>query len=209
MEIVNINIVKANPDNPRLIKNEKYKLLLKSITQSPSFMELNPLKVDENMRILGGNMRYRACVELKVKEVQIKVFTRKHADINNKAREKNGIETATYEDQCRELIIKDNVGYGEHDWDILANSWDTKQLKEYGMDVWQPSVEADYSLLDDNDDLDNQLDEMTNGVKKAIQIEFEPNHYEEAYAVVKFWREQDAYVGKMILDFLKSEKNKL
>jgi len=138
MELVNINTVKPNPDNPRLIKNEKYKKLLKSITQSPAFMELNPLKVDEDMRILGGNMRYKACKELKIKEIYRKIFTREHAEINNKAREENGIETATYEEQCREFIIKDNVGYGEHDWDALANNWDTEQLNEWGLDLWQP-----------------------------------------------------------------------
>jgi hypothetical protein len=104
---------------------------------------------------------------------------------------------------------KDNVGFGEWDWDELANTWNAEELTEWGLDVWQAPVEADYSLLDDEDDLDNQLDEMANGVKKAIQIEFEPDHYMEAYELVKFWRDKDAYVGKMILDFLKAEKNKL
>ena len=70
------------------------------------------------------------------------------------------------------------------------------------------SPEVDYSILDD-ENLDEQLNDMAGGVKKAIQIEFEPEHYEEAYALVKFWREQDAYVGKMILDFLKAEKEKV
>jgi len=113
------------------------------------------------------------------------------------------------EEKQREFIIKDNVGFGEWDWDVLESEWKNEDLESWGLDVRHAPVEVDYSLLDDADDLDNQLDEMSNGVKKAIQIEFEPDHYEEAYALVKFWREQDAYVGKMILDFLKSEKNKL
>ena len=71
----------------------------------------------------------------------------------------------------------------------------------------QPT-EVDYSILDD-DNLNSQLNDMADGVKKAIQIEFEPDHYNEAYELVKFWREKGAYVGKMILDFLKSEKEKI
>jgi hypothetical protein len=77
------------------------------------------------------------------------------------------------------------------------------------MDVWLPETEVDYSLLDDDDDLSTELEDMANGVKKAIQIEFEPDHYQEAYELVKFWREQGGYVGKMILDYLKAEKNKI
>ena len=103
----------------------------------------------------------------------------------------------------KEFIIKDNVGFGEWDWSQLANEWDVKQVAEWGLYVPEFSPEVDYSILDDVD-LDEQLNHMADGVKKAIQIEFEPDHYEEAYALVKFWREQDAYVGKMILDFLKA-----
>jgi hypothetical protein len=76
------------------------------------------------------------------------------------------------------------------------------------MDVWQPEAEVDYSILDD-EDVSEQLEDMTNGVKKAIQIEFEAEHYEEAYALVKFWREKEAYVGGMIMEYLKSEKEKI
>jgi hypothetical protein len=66
-------------------------------------------------------------------------------------------------------------------------------------------AEIDYSILDD-EDVQDQLKDMTNGVKKAIQIEFEAEHYEEAYSLVKFWREQGGYVGGMIMEFLKEEK---
>ena len=76
------------------------------------------------------------------------------------------------------------------------------------MDVWQPETDVDYSILDDEDVAD-QLEDMTNGVKKAIQIEFEAEHYEEAYALVKFWREKEAYVGGMIMEYLKAEKDKI
>jgi hypothetical protein len=72
----------------------------------------------------------------------------------------------------------------------------------------QSTRDIDYSILDD-DDVEEQLKDMTNGVKKAIQIEFEAEHYEEAYALVKFWRERNAYVGGMIMEYLKAEKEKL
>jgi hypothetical protein len=141
------------------------------------------------MVILGGNMRYKACKEAGLKEIPI-------------------IKTDLTEEQQKEFLIKDNVSGGEWDWDILANEWESEQLNEWGLDVWQPNPEIDYSILDD-EDLSDKLDDMTNGVKKAIQIEFEAEHYEDAYALVKFWREREAYVGGMIMEYLKSEKDKL
>ena len=203
-----ITQLKPNKNNPRLIKDSKFKKLVTSITQSPAFMELNPIKVDEDMRILGGNMRYKACLELKIKEVPINVFTKAHADINNIAREKNGIETATYDEQCNEFIIKDNVGYGEHDWDVLANSWDNKKLEEWGMDVWQPEEDVDYSALDDFN-LGGELEDKEGNVKRAIQIEFMPEHYDEAAELISFFRERGANIGAMILEYLKTEREKL
>jgi|SaaInlStandDraft_1057018.scaffolds.fasta_scaffold119076_1 hypothetical protein len=200
----NIKDVKPNPKNPRIIKDSKFKKLVTSITQSPTFMELNPIKVDENMMILGGNMRYKACLELKIKEIPINVFTKAHADINNEARKKNGIKTATYEEQCNEFIIKDNVGYGEHDWDILANDWDEKQLNEWGMDVWQPEDEIDYSILDDVD-IDSELTDMEGSVKKAIMIEFDADDYDEASELIKELREV-SNLGKQVLWGLRKAK---
>jgi hypothetical protein len=76
------------------------------------------------------------------------------------------------------------------------------------LDVWQQPVEVDYSILDE-EDVAEQLQGMTDGVKKAIQIEFEAEHYEQAYELVKFWRERKAYVGGMIIEYLKAEKDKL
>ena len=111
-------------------------------------------------------------------------------------------------EQQWEFIVKDNVGFGEWDWDMLANEWDNTNLKDWGLDVWNPEEEVDYSLLDD-EDLSNELDEMTNNVKKAIQIEFDLEHYEEAAELVKFWREREAYIGGMIIEHLRNEKNKI
>ena len=190
VEKVKISEVKNNPSNPRLIKDDKFKKLVKSIQDFPQMLELRPIVVDENNIVLGGNMRLKACKEAGLKDVYIV-----------KA------ENLT-EDQKQEFIVKDNVGFGEWDWDMLANEWDVDKLDEWGLNVPMMPEEVDYSILDD-EDLDDQLNDMADGVKKAIQIEFEAEHYEEAFELVKFWREREAYLGGMIMEYLKAEKNKL
>jgi hypothetical protein len=189
MELLKISAVKPNTDNPRIIKDNKFKKLVASIKEFPEMLKLRPIVVNKDMIILGGNMRYKASIEAGLKEV----WVLKAEDLT--------------EEQEKEFIVKDNVGFGEWDWDILANIWDTKKLKDWGLDVWQPEEEVDYSILDD-DDLSQDLEDMTSGVKKAIQIPFELEHYEEASELVKFWRNEKAYVGGMIIEHLKSEKQK-
>jgi len=187
---VKINSIKTNPKNPRLIKDDKFKKLVNSIKEFPQMLELRPIVVDENNIILGGNMRHKACIEAGLKEVyivQAKDLTELQKD---------------------EFIVKDNVGFGEWDWDILANEWDTELLNDWGLFVPEMTTEVDYSILDD-EDLDSELSDMADGVKKAIQIEFEAEHYEEASELVKFWRERQAYLGGMIMEYLKAEKDKL
>jgi ParB-like chromosome segregation protein Spo0J len=117
MQIVKINSIKTNPKNPRLIKDDKFKKLVKSIQEFPQMLELRPIVVDENNIILGGNMRYKACIEAGLKEV----FILKAEDLT--------------ELQKDEFIVKDNVGFGEWDWDILANEWDAEKLEDWGLDL--------------------------------------------------------------------------
>jgi len=123
---VKINEVKSNPNNPRIIKDDKFKKLVASIKELPQMLELRPIVVNEDMVVLGGNMRLKACKEAGLKEIPI-----------IKASELN-------EEQQRAFIIKDNVGFGEWDWDALANEWDAEQLEEWGLDVWK--VEEEPSL---------------------------------------------------------------
>ena len=189
MEIVKIQEVKLNPNNPRLIKDDKFKKLVQSIKDFPEMLNIRPIVVNKDMIILGGNMRYKACKEAGLKEVPIII-----ADLT--------------EAQQREFLIKDNTSGGEWDWEVLANEWNSEQLADWGLDIPSFATDVDYSILDD-DDVSEQLENMTDGVKKAIQIEFEAEHYEEAYALVKFWREKEAYVGGMIMEYLKAEKEKL
>ena len=190
MQKVKITQIKNNPNNPRIIKDVKFKQLVQSIKDLPEMLELRPIVVNADMVVLGGNMRLKACIDAGLKEVPIII-----ADNLDEAKQK-------------QFIIKDNIGYGEWDWDILANEWEAEELAEWGLEVWQPPNEVDYSLLDESD-ISDELNDMAGGVKKAIQIEFEPDHYDEAYELVKFWRERGAYVGHMIMLYLKEEKDKL
>jgi ParB-like chromosome segregation protein Spo0J len=185
-----VSEVKSNPNNPRVIKDEKFKSLVKSIQDFPEMAEIRPIVVNADMIILGGNMRFKAMKEAGWKEVPVIIA-----------------DHLTPE-QEREFIIKDNTSGGDWDWEMLAMEWDADKLEVWGLDLPKFAEQPDYSILDE-EDVSDQLADMTNGVKKSIQIEFEAEHYEEAYALVKFWRERNAYVGSMIMEYLKSEKDKL
>lgn len=116
-EIVKIETVLPNPSNPRIIKDDKFKKLVKSIQEFPQMLELRPIVVDANMVVLGGNMRLKACKAAGLKEVPIVIA-----------------DNLT-DSQKSEFIIKDNVGFGEWDWDLLANEWETADLSEWGVDM--------------------------------------------------------------------------
>ena len=115
-EIVKISEVKLNPNNPRLIKDDKFNKLVQSIKDFPEMLNIRPIVVNKDMIILGGNMRYKACKEAGLKEVPV-------------------IITDLSEDKQREFLIKDNTSGGEWDWEVLANEWDAEQLEEWGLDM--------------------------------------------------------------------------
>tara|TARA_R100001443_G_C3360974_1_gene179052 strand:- start:2789 stop:3349 length:561 start_codon:yes stop_codon:yes gene_type:complete len=181
-----INELKPNESNPRIIKEAKFKKLVKSIKDFPEMLELRPIIIDENNVILGGNMRYKACIEAGLKEVPVK------------------IAKGLTEEQKEEFIVKDNVGFGEWDWDILGNQWDNAKLGEWGMDVWQPEEAVDYSVLEDLD-LGSTLQDKEAGVKRAIQIEFEPEHYDEAVLLINTARKEGKNVGLIVLNAFKND----
>jgi hypothetical protein len=192
--MIKLTTIKSNPNNPRVIRDEKFKKLVKSIEEFPKMMALRPMVVNEDMVVLGGNMRLKALKELGYKEVP-NDWVKSAKDLTD--------------DEIRRFIIADNVGFGEHDWEMLANEWNVEELTDWGLDI--PNFNAadiDYSILDD-ENIDSHLDDMADGVKKAIQIEFEAEHYEEASELVKFWREQKLYIGGFLMEKLKDEKAKL
>jgi len=121
MQIVKISEVKPNPKNPRIIKDGKFQKLVKSIQEFPDMLNKRPLivftDVDGKYVVLGGNMRLKALNELKFKEIPVII-----AD-------------EWTEEQKAEFLIKDNVGFGEWDWDSLANEWDSEKLDDWGLNV--------------------------------------------------------------------------
>tara|TARA_R100000152_G_C6768083_1_gene193453 strand:- start:345 stop:1814 length:1470 start_codon:yes stop_codon:yes gene_type:complete len=132
---VPINQIHTNINNPRIIKDDKFRKLVQSIKEFPEMLDLRPIVVDEDMVILGGNMRHKACIEAGVKEVPIK------------------IAKGLTEDQKLEFIIKDNASFGEWEWDMLANEWDSIQLAEWGLDVWEneDDKEPEAGLIEDDE----------------------------------------------------------
>ena len=140
--------IKANPNNPRIIKDDKFKQLVKSIQDFPEMLKLRPIVVNDDMVVLGGNMRLKACKEAGLKTIPI-----------IKA-------SALTEEQQREFIIKDNVGYGEWDWNMIANEWDAEQLNEWGMDIpdFEPEVleaeEDDFAVPDGGIETDIVLGDL-------------------------------------------------
>ena len=134
---VKISKVKGNPKNPRIIKNDKFNKLKNSIKTLPNYMKLRPVIVDEDMMVLGGNMRLKASIDLGKKEIWTDMFTQADCDEMNKIAIEEKRETKTYLEYCDEIIIKDNVSSGDWEWDILANEWDSVQLNDFGLDVWE------------------------------------------------------------------------
>ena len=110
MQLLPIKKIVANPNNPRVIKDDKFKKLVQSIKDFPKMLELRPIVIDEDNVVLGGNMRLRALQELGTKEVPVLYAN----DLT--------------EEQKKEFIIKDNVGFGEWEWEQLANEWDVEKL---------------------------------------------------------------------------------
>ena len=142
---VKISKVKGNPSNPRIIKNDKFNKLVKSIQEFPEMLKLRPIVVDEDMMVLGGNMRLKASKDAGLKEVWI------------------DIAEGLTEEQKKEFIVKDNVGFGEWEWDILANEWDSVQLAEWGLDVWENK----------DDEQNNDVNDISDNITEEYRVEIE------------------------------------
>jgi DNA modification methylase len=123
--------IKANPNNPRTIKDVKFKKLVESIRTFPKMLELRPIVVNDDMVVLGGNMRLKACKEAGIKEVPVI----KASDLS--------------EEEQRQFIIKDNVGFGDWDWEMLANEWDVAELDAWGMELPKDMFGTDNEVVED------------------------------------------------------------
>jgi ParB-like chromosome segregation protein Spo0J len=147
---VKVSDLKLNESNPRHIKDAKFKQLKKSITDFPEMLNVRPLVVNKRMEVLGGNMRLRAILDLGIEEIDV-------------------IITDFTDEQQAEFIIKDNLSFGEWDWDALANEWDTELLEEWGLDI--PAFDTDFSGKNAEIDTDAMEEEMT------LSFKFKPDIY--------------------------------
>jgi ParB-like chromosome segregation protein Spo0J len=155
--MIKLSKILPNPNNPRLIKDDRFKKLVNSIKEFPKMMELRPMVVDENFITLGGNMRLKALKELGYKEIPDE-WVKQASDL-------------TPEESIR-FIIADNVGFGEHDWDMLANEWDAEQLSEWGLDI------PDFNKLDnlqDGEEMEFEQSVQLIPPKEYILIMADPN----------------------------------
>jgi hypothetical protein len=160
IEKVSIKDIKMNPNNPRIIKDDKFKKLVKSIKEFPEMLEARPIVVDNDMIILGGNMRTKACIEAGLKEV----FIIKFNDLTDEKK--------------KEFIVKDNVGYGEWDWEILQAEWNIEELDEWGLEV--------PTFMTEDFDLGDFFDEDTNSREEPeytkLVIKFTSSDYQKVVA---------------------------
>lgn len=160
-KIVKINQIKPNPKNPRTIKDERFEKLKKSIEDFPDMLNKRPLvcftDTDGKYVVLGGNMRLKAAKDLGLKELPIII-----AD-------------EWTEEQKAEFLIKDNVGFGEWEWQQLATDWDNQKLEEWGLEV--PGFKAPVDYSDKNEEID------IDGLDAQMTIKL--NYTEEEYWKVK------------------------
>lgn len=186
--------LKPNPDNPRVIRDSNFQKLVKSIRDFPEMLELREVVVDEDYFILGGNQRYLALKELRIKEVPVVQIT--------------GLSS----ERKKEFIVKDNVNYGVWDWDILGNEYDPEQLKAFGLNVWQPQefVEDDmeYDFEDESPKVENDMSDIdgsqnVNDKPPVYVVEFDINDYPAAFELAKEVTDLGGSVGDILVKVLK------
>ena len=142
--------ITENPYNPRYIRYSKFKELVNSIKKFPQMLEVRPIVVDTNMVVLGGNMRLKALKKAGIKKIPIQVV---EWDENKK----------------KEFIIKDNIAFGGWDWDILANEWEVKELKEWGLEILR---DEDINLDDFFEDKEEEIDKKNKIILEYNEIEY-------------------------------------
>ena len=183
METIKIELGRLNNSqyNPRVIDTFKYESLKKSITEMPDMLFIRPIIVDEDYNILAGNMRYRACMDLGYDEVYIK-------QVNNLT-----------EEQKKELMVKDNISYGEWDEQVLGDYFDTNLVND-----WLGKEMIDYSALL-YEDVSDEIDSLENNVKKSVHIKISGD-FNKAQELEKHFKERKIYIGGLLIDKLKEVK---
>jgi hypothetical protein len=190
---VKITEVISNPNNPRLIKDDKFKKLVKSIQDFPDMLNVRPIVVNKDMVVLGGNMRLKAIKEAGIKEINVDIVD-------------------WSEDKQKEFIIKDNASFGEWDWSDLANNWDSEELTDWGVDIIgfsnvedlgegfslpdgdkSPFQQMTFTLADEQaEQIKNAIEEIksTEEYKYAVTLGNENSNGNALYLIVMQWAEQ-------------------
>lgn len=171
-----INEIKSNPNNPRFIKDEKFKQLVKSIKEFPDMLEARELVLNKDYVILGGNMRFKAAKEAGVKELPVKIVD-------------------WPEDKQKEFIIKDNISGGEWDWDILANEWNYADLEDWGLDT-----PTDFDESSDEEENEAEVD------TKPVIVVVAYNDYESLDKLTDFYNLKSVDMPKEVKDELGRQK---
>jgi hypothetical protein len=189
MNYVSIGKIRLNQANPRIIRDEKYRTLVRSVAQFPKMLDKRGIVVDRSKMILGGNQRWRAILDiLKMPESELLgILQGREPEFHlwETLREKKAVPenwivdgSDLTEDEIRRFIVADNVEMGEHDWDMLANQWDAGELADWGLDV--PGFDApDYG--DKNKEIDT--DAMTDTM--ILSFKFQPDQYFEIKAALE------------------------
>lgn len=182
---IELSKLKTNPNNPRIIRKDKLDKLVKSLREFPEMLEARPIVVDPDYVVLGGNMRLKAAQLAGLEKVPVYVASWDEA-------------------KGKQFVIKDNVSFGEWDWDMLANEWDNVDINDWGLDVWVPEADVDYSILDEEfGDIDEQVSEMKDSVKRALQIEFTADDYAVALELTGRLRKEGVYLGGIVIEALR------
>jgi len=170
---IELKLINANPNNPRTIKKNQLEKLKKSISEFPEMLELRPLVVDEDMVVLGGNMRLKALKELnftQVPYIQVLGLT---------------------DEQKQQFVIKDNVNYGDWDWGVLQNSWNVDGLGDWGLDVPEWVIDGDTEPEIDLDELDQALNKYIDGKIKQITCYFDTKEYDVMIKKLEYIKDKE------------------
>ena len=166
--------LKKHPLNPRIIKDSKFFKLVESIKEFPEMLEKRPLVVNKDLVVLGGNMRLRAAEEAGLKEIWID-------------------ETDWTEEKQKEFIIKDNVGFGEWDWDVLANDWSELPLNDWGLDVWTPDENLELDDFFTEEEAEDKIE------KNKIVLEYTQEDYD---TLIDILNKESVAKEKIIYDLI-------
>ena len=175
-KLIDIRKIKKNPDNPRVIKNSDFRELQESIKGQKAMMKMRGILVDENMMVIGGNQRLAACIDLGWKKIPYEIFTRKDAEEVNEERAKHGLEHKSYEDQVKEITIKDNTHAGE--WDVTKLvKWGVKKedLKKWKVPI---NLQQKMDQAEEGDEIELEQSVQIEPPKEFIVIMADPNSEE-------------------------------